>query len=192
MKRSIKLLLLITTTLASLIIAGCEPEAELVRTFTIPSGDHYSTPRLSESLQSNTLQFYARFDESAVYDFHDAAMQTNVNKLLGFADCNSLHHQNSARFGWRWNNNQLEITAYCYVNSQRVEAFIGTVALNEYNYYEIELTRDAYVFRLNNLEPVFIQRGTTCDTGIYYKLWPYFGGTLAAPHDVHIDIKSIY
>lgn len=178
--------------LISMVSWACEPEFDMYRHFITPKGEHYAAPRIVESLQSNTLTFDAIFDESAVYDFNDDALQTNKNKLMGFADCNSLHHENSARFAWQWYNNQLEIFAYCYVNGERVEEFVGVVELHQVNRYEIELTNNAYIFRLNNEATVSIPRGNTCDKGVYYKLWPYFGGSVPAPHDVHIAVKTIY
>jgi hypothetical protein len=51
------------------------------------------------------------------------------------------------------------------------------------------VTDNSYMFQLNNQEPVYIERGTTCDKGLYYMLWPYFGGTIPAPHDVSIKVK---
>ncbi|HYC86464.1 MAG TPA: hypothetical protein VEB86_14625 [Chryseosolibacter sp.] len=187
-KRSIFALALMAMALAS-----CEPVPENVftRRFVIKEGSHYSTPRLAEMLQSNRLRFEATFDQSAIYDFNDQAMQTNKNKLMGFADCNSMHHENSARFGWQWYNNQLEIYAYCYVNGNRVEEFLGTVQPGVVNNYEIELTADAYVFYLNNEQITSIGRSVDCDKGAYYLLYPYFGGSLPAPHDVTIDITMI-
>jgi len=179
-------------TIAAILLVACEPEIELVRRFTIKKGEHYSTPKLVEMQQSRSLVFEARFDESATYDFGDLALQSNKNKLMGFSDCNSMHHENSARFGWQWMNNQLEIYAYCYVNGQRLEQFLGVVNLYEFTRYEIELTDAHYIFRLNHGEPVAIARGNTCTTGAYYRLWPYFGGHIPAPHDVSIDIKMIY
>lgn len=179
-------------SVAAILLMACEPEAELIRSFLIKKGEHYATTRVVESLQSNVLSFQARFDESAIYHFDEQGFQDSKNKLLGFSDCNSLHHENSARFSWQWYNDQLEVWAYCYVNSERVEQFVGVVEINELNNYEISLTADAYVFRLNGEEPVRITRGNVCDKGVYYMLWPYFGGTLPAPHDVRIDIKILY
>ncbi|HEX5170858.1 MAG TPA: hypothetical protein VFW11_16905 [Cyclobacteriaceae bacterium] len=173
------------------VIAACEsaPEDLFVRHFTIKKGEHYSTPRLVEMLQTNRLVFEATFDSSAVYEFDDAGFQDSKNKLLGFSDCNSLHHDNSARFAWQWYNDQLEIYAYCYVNGERVEEFIGTAEINEKKLFEIELTDDSYIFKFSHYEPVTIKRGSACNRGAYYMLWPYFGGSLAAPHDVQIDIS---
>ena len=172
----------------SLLFASCEEEADLSRNFVVSAGEHYASPRIVQTLQSNTLTFTAKFNETAIYHFDDASFQDSKNKLLGFSDCNSLHHENSARFAWQWYNNRLEIYAYCYVNGAREEKFIGTVNLHQENRYQLKVSGDSYSFQLNNQEAVYIKRGNDCDKGIYYMLWPYFGGTIPAPHDVHIAL----
>jgi len=183
---------LIIWGMALLLLQSCEPAVEPVREFLVRKGEYYSVPRVSETLQSQKLIFDARFNESAVYDLGDPAVQCNKNKLMGFCDCNSLVHENSARFAWQWNNNRLEIYGYCYANGVRAEQFVGVAPLNEYSHYELEIKGNSYVFTLNNEAPVSMKRGTTSGVGFYYKLWPYFGGDIAAPHDVTIDIKAIY
>jgi hypothetical protein len=177
---------LIATTL---LLTSCEEEADLKRTFVMPRGEHYSSPRLVQSLQSNTLSFTAAFNESAIYHFDEEGFQDSKNKLLGFSDCNSAHHDNSARFAWQWYNEQLEIFAYCYVNGERVEKYIGSVGLHEENRFKLKVTDIDYVFQLNDQEPVNIARESTCEKGLYYMLWPYFGGRIPAPHDVSISLK---
>ena len=176
----------------SVFCINCESEPDLTRNFVILKGEHYASPRLVESLQSNRVAFIAKFNASCQYVFADSGFQDSKNKLLGFADCNSMHHENSARFAWQWLHERLEIFAYCYVSGERVEQFITTVELEQENQYEIQLLDDAYVFSVNNQEPIRIPRGITCNTGIYYMLWPYFGGTLPAPHDVHLSIRMLY
>jgi hypothetical protein len=173
----------------SFLSSGCEEQADLSRVFLIKEGDHYASPRLVQSMQSNTLTFRATFNETAIYEFKESGFQDSKNKLLGFSDCNSLHHENSARFAWQWYNNQLEIFAYCYVGGERFEKFIGTINLHEENRYQLKITTQDYVFQLNDHEPVTISRRNVCDTGIYYMLWPYFGGSLSAPHDISLLIK---
>jgi len=176
-------------------LASCEPTPEdlFTRHFVVKKGEHYATPRLVEMLQSDRLIFTAKFDASAVYDLGDPALQSNKNKLLGFADCNSRHHENSARFGWQWFNNRLEIYAYCYVDGNRIEAYVGTVDIDTENRYEIALTRNAYVFYLNGEQRAQIRRsGQVCNDGVYYLLFPYFGGEIAAPHDVFVDVTILY
>jgi hypothetical protein len=178
--------------LSTLILLSCEPEFEQTRTFIIQEGQHYATPRLVETLQDSRLLFEARFDATAKYNLGDISMQSNKNKLLGFSDCNSLHHENSARFAWQWFNDRLEIFAYCYVNGERKEAYVGVVEVGTFSKYEIKITDDEYIFRLNDAEPVAINRGSVCKTGVYYKLWPYFGGSLPAPHTISIDVRPIH
>jgi hypothetical protein len=180
------------TAFVLLLAQGCEPEVEPFRTFVTRKGEHYAHPRVVESLQSRTLAFDAMFNETAIYNFGDPALQSNKNKLLGFSDCNSLHHENSARFAWQWFNERLEVYAYCYANGERIEKFVGVVDLNEFNHCRIEISDDHYTFTLNNEPPVYIKRGKTCERGVYYMLWPYFGGHIPAPHDVVIKIRMIF
>lgn len=190
--KTINLFILLTSALLLAVATGCEPEADLFDEFIIRQGHHYSTPNRVQVLQSNTLSFDAQFNSTAIYYFDEAGFQDSKNKLLGFSDCNSMHHENSARFGWQWYNDQLEIFAYCYVNGERVEKFVGVVELDAMNHYEIKLVGNQYHFTLNRQEPVVINRGNTCNTGIYYMLWPYFGGSKPAPHQISIRVRIAY
>jgi len=192
----IKILQRVTNVTAVLAVAllhtSCEEEADMFQLFITKKGEHYSTPRMAQSLQTSKLSFDAIFDCTAIYQFDDMEGYDSKNKLLGFSDCNSLHHENSARFVWQWFNNQLEIHAYCYVDGNRVEEFIGVVHIDQMNHYELSIQGEHYVFRLNNQNPVIIKRGTTCNRGLYYMLWPYFGGSLPAPHDISIRLRIGY
>lgn len=172
-----------------IVSAACEPDlTDAFEVYQINKGDHYCNGRHPESLQTTTLRFEARFDETAIYTFNEAGFQDSKNKLLGFSDCNSLHHENSARIAWQWYNDQIEIFAYCYRNGERVEAYLGAVMPGETAHYEIQLTDNYYVFHFRDKE-VKIERGSTCDVGLYQMLWPYFGGQIPAPHDIQIFIK---
>jgi hypothetical protein len=173
-------------------LTACEDSLEPTRTFIIKKGDHFSSTRASETLESSVLEFDAMFDNTAIYDLGNEALQSNKNKLLGFSDCNSLHHENSARFAWQWFNNHLEIYAYTYVNGERQEAFIGVVEINQLNRYRLSILDEYYVFELNNGEPLKMPRGNVGHNGFYYKLWPYFGGSVTAPHDIRIVVKDVY
>ena len=172
---------------------SCDEVIEEVpfREFRIPKGEHYSN-RGIESLQSSSLAFQVIFDSTAIYTTKDPIQQFSTNKLLGFADCNSFHHENSSRFGWQWLNDQLEILAYTYVNGEWIEQFIGTVEIGKVSNYQIYLTDDTYIFTLDDYPSVFMDRGNTCNIGVYYMLYPYFGGQEVAPHDIMIKIKILY
>ncbi|MEO9804898.1 MAG: hypothetical protein ABJF04_16700 [Reichenbachiella sp.] len=177
----------------SLAMMSCEPEwEEPYQVYKINKGTHAPlVPKIS-SLQSETLVFNAVFNESAIYQNALEENQQDINKLMGFADCNSKHHDNSARFGWRWFEDQLEIHAYCYVNGERVVAYIGTVELNEKVDYMLNVSDTQYTFQIEDEAPIIINRGDVCNIGVYYMLYPYFGGDETAPHDISIQIRLTY
>lgn len=178
--------------LAALIMTSCEPEwVDPFETFRIEQGSHGKFGRV-QSLISSELNFKVIFDETAIYTAGSEENQHDIHKLLGFSDCNSMHHDNSARFGWRWVEDKLEIHAYCYASGVRSSEYIGDVNLNEENNYRLTLEDEHYVFKLNDLPEVKMQRNKPCDRGFYYMLWPYFGGDEVAPHDVSIKILLAY
>lgn len=191
--RSMKLFVRIVV--AALLSAACDDpfvEEEIAVTrFLIRTGEHYASPRLVEQFSAGKLAFKAKFDESAMYDLGDPSLQSNHNKLMGFSDCNSQHHVNSARFAWRWYNNELQIWAYCYVDSARIEEFVATVSLNKEYLYEIAVTPTSYVFYLDEERKVEVPKAQICGEGLSYMLYPYFGGTVPAPRDVRIEIQLL-
>ncbi len=182
---------LISILMLGMVLLSCEERLETPFTkYTIKEGDHYATYAV-ELLQSDFLSFEAKFDETAIYTSSNEENQWDTNKLFGFSDCNSLHHENSARFGWRWLDGKIDILAYCYVDGNRIIEEIGTTMPGEVNYYQISLTDSHYVFTMDDLT-VNIERHKPCDIGGYYLLFPYFGGDDVAPHDIHIFIKRSY
>ncbi|MEP1094102.1 MAG: hypothetical protein ABJG78_03280 [Cyclobacteriaceae bacterium] len=190
--RIFHLILKLTIAATLFALTSCEREYnEPYENFTLPEGKHDKGIK-AQSLQSSTLRFEAIFDQSAIYQTQIVENQHDINKLLGFSDCNSFHHGNSARLGWRWLDGQLEIHAYAYVNGERIIEFVGTVALDMSNSYQIKMTDDAYIFYLEGFDPVEIKRGNHCDKGLYYMLFPYFGGDEVAPHDILIQIRIDY
>lgn len=160
-------------------------------TFIIAEGEHYAKPRKAATFSDNILSFRAMFDASAKYDLGDGSLQSNHNKLLGFSDCSSNHHDNSARFAWRWYNDELQIYAYAYVDGQRIDKYVGTVEIDEENHYEIHRTPEAYVFTLNGEQTARIERSEACADGVNYMLYPYFGGSAPAPHDVRVRVMIL-
>lgn len=190
MKKLFKLLLI---ALVAVVSTSCQEESEFpFEVFRINKGQHFSTRRVS-ALQTKGIQFQAMFDETAIYQSQTWENQYDINKLMGFSDANSMHHTNSARFGWRWADNQLEIFAYVYANGERtVMEKLGTVQLNQTENYILAIDGDSYVFTLGENPPVRFKRGNTAKIGAHYMLYPYFGGDEPAPHDINIMIRMIW
>lgn len=157
--------------------------------YKIPSGSHHAIQSFFHPLTTNQIKFKARFNNSAIYQTIATENQEDINKLYGMSDCATNHQLNSARFGWRWFKNALEIWAYTYANGTRKFAFVGTVPLNSMNSYEILFTDTSYTFKLNNLA-ISLPRHCPAEAK-GYKLYPYFGGDEVAPHEITIEIQDL-
>jgi len=183
--------------LCLLVLSACQGTAESVApasgpepvTYLIRKGAHYATSNPLKNTKITTLKFEVTFDSSAVYTTVDPVNQGDINKLYGVADCGTLHQTNSARFGWRWYNNQLEVHAYTYLNKVRMSAYIGAVTLGKKSIYELELGDQLYTFGLDGRQ-VTLPRACTGE-GAGYQLYPYFGGDETAPHDIQIIIQEL-
>lgn len=157
--------------------------------YRIPSRSHFSQQSSYQAADVSEITFKARFDSSAIYHTADPRNQGDINKLYGMSDCNTSHQANSARFGWRWFGNKLEIWAYAYVNNERKTAFIKTVPLRTTSTYGIAFADSVYRFIVDESEVSLPRHCAGRARG--YKLFPYFGGDEPAPHDVTIEIREI-
>lgn len=156
--------------------------------YTIPAGEQSSHTKVTLFTREE-IKFLARFDHTAIYTTNDPVNQHDLNKLFGFSDCTSSHQHNSARFGWRWFNNQLEVYAYCYANGVRSSKFMTILNLEQDYECSIRIHDRRYIFYLNGVS-VTMDRG--CDSGgARYYLFPYFGGDEKAPHNITIKIKNL-
>lgn len=166
-------------------LVSCVDSTDTLVTYTIPAGQHYSVPRTFGYIDQIPMRFYAKFDESAIYDVGE----DDINKLYGFTDCNSLVHRNSARIGWRWWDNELQLFSYTYAGGIRNYQYIKSVPLNEWIKCEITFT-DNRRYRIC-VEGTCVEspRGIICGTGIYTLLTPYFGGDNTTDHDIKIQIR---
>lgn len=158
----------------------------VLKHFLIKAGEHYSS-RDIVTLSAEALYFQAKFDSSAIYSTPFPQNQADINKLLGMSDCKTFHHTNSARFGWRWHEESLQILAYTYVDGERQSSFIAAVDLNKAYDYALVMEDDHYVFSVGEHQ-VKMDRGCSGEAQ-GYMLYPYFGGTNTAPHDVSIWIN---
>lgn len=159
-----------------------------VKTYTINEGEHDSGTHVEIVLKKD-LNFFALFNNTAIYETDDPTNQGDINKLYGFSDCSSEHQTNSARFGWRWFNNQLEIHAYTYANGERKSKYIKAVSLNKSSQYKLKTIGDQYQFTVDE-KVVTMNRGCNSDSYLKYKLYPYFGGDEVAPHDITVIIAE--
>lgn len=158
--------------------------------YNIRKGKHFSEGNTIKQLHQAELRFQVIFDSSAIYSNIRADNQYDINKLYGFSDCGTLHHENSARFGWRWNGKSIEIHAYWYNDRGRYNQFLDTVSIETATELAIKILPQQYGFEIKK-KTRFVPRhcGSTIIEG--YQLYPYFGGDETAPHDISIRIKEL-
>jgi hypothetical protein len=173
-----------------------KPSTSDFKRYTIQQGAHECDQRSIKSVSGTSMNFTVKFDSTAIYpavitDYNHAY---DVNKLWGFSE--GLNNQyNSARIGWRWLNNQLELFAYVYVKGTLLRdpvsydpPFIKTVAIGSEINCSITVSGSNYIFTVDG-NVVKTVRGSSSTRYSGYQQYPYFGGTLTAPHLINIDIK---
>ena len=156
---------------------------------TIKQGAHYAETNRFEIFRETGVWFSVIFDSSAVYSTLKSENRYDINKLYGFSDCSSAHHANSARFGWRWNGESVDILAYTYVNSIRQTKLLGTASIGEAGEYSLTIDKNVYRFGYKG-QVVEMPRYCDTDKVTGYKLFPYFGGDETAPHDISVYIRE--
>jgi len=159
--------------------------------YIIPKGQHYSTNSSYKPISNLSSQvFLVQFDTSAKYSTTNPNNQSDINKLYGFSDNNNSHHAFSARIGWRWLNNKLELLGYVYNDSIMSYRLIGDYSINTELRCEIQVKNSQYLFSVNG-NSISLPRNSLAPTAFGYQLYPYFGGDETAPHDIKIKIKEL-
>jgi hypothetical protein len=158
--------------------------------YNIPKGKHYAEGNIFKALNQAELRFEVLFDSSAIYKNMKAENQYDINKLYGFSDCESAHHANSARFGWRWTGKRIELHAYWYDDSIRQSQFLDTISIGNATTLSIKVLPKQYMFEIKEARHFFPRH---CSSSVVngYKLYPYFGGDEPAPHDIRIKIRDL-
>lgn len=166
------------------------PPVRIFEKYTIAKGAHYSDKNNYVLVSQQELAFIVKFDSSAIYHTVSSSNQVDINKLYGFSDNNEQHQKFSARFGWRWRYDSLQIFGYVYNNGILNLTRLGTVEIGSENSCSIKVNKDTYLFTLNGKETIMPRAsGTAAARG--YKLYPYFGGDEVAPHEISIWIAEL-
>ena len=189
----VSLLLLI----ASLTLASCHKVNDVIEgqhsgiqkgqfiKYTIAAGAQYCDQSTYRAIELDEMKYTVRFDSSAIYQTADPANQYDINKLFGFSDNNSDHHQYSARIGWRWSEGALRLFGYVY-NAGLVSSIeLCTVPIGEDISCSITASNDVYKFAIGN-NTRQLPRSAATPRAKGYQLYPYFGGDETAPHEIHI------
>ncbi len=160
------------------------------RAYVIKKGSNYCSPNPFRLTTKSTLRFNAIFDSSCIYKNLDSINQQDINKLYGFSDCGSQHLVNSARIGWRWYNNELQLFAFVHNDGDILpETSMGTAPIGSIINCRISCKAGIYEFEVNGLIKTLPRH---C-SGTYtrYMLNPYFGGDEPSPQYIKIFIDQL-
>jgi hypothetical protein len=164
----------------------------------IKSGRHRSTISLPQLyINKKHLSYSIKFLDSCEYKLPDKN-KWDINKLFGLSF--GLHHNNSARFGWRWNEEKLaiEVLAYVYIDGKRMREWdsdihIADIKLNSTILIDLSVSDDSYSFKIIDGDNTYIREISHGGVTFWgYKLFPYFGGNLTAPHNIIIEYRELY
>ena len=102
-------------------------------------------------------------------------------------------HDNSIRFGWRYSaeKDKVEVFGYQYQDGVRHYEHMTDVQIGQTATYQISLEENEYMLSVNG-EVLSMKRTHNKKLGVYYMLFPYFGGNERAPHDIKIYIKELH
>jgi hypothetical protein len=177
--------------LMTMVLLSCSKkrnEENTYQTYIINKGEHQSNHDFQDVITDSVISFNVIFDSTAVYKSTEDENEEDVNKLYGISDCGIMHHMNSARIGWRWLNNSLELFAYSYSNGIRSIERIGEFEINKELKCAIYCVKNKYVFEVNGQK---VETKRSCDISEHYLLYPYFGGNNVAPHKIKIKIAHL-
>lgn len=193
---SLKIMLILV--ILSFLSIACEKEEVIpskAMTFTIKKGSHNSLPEMLALVKEEKISFKATLTQSAGYflDYENNQM----NKLFGFSDCSTAHHENSARFGWMSINNRMAVYPYTYINGTRSYTDkdpIAEIELGREYTYHIRIRGNKYIFEVETPQGIKSQiwdRGCSGTKDIKYTLTPYFGGKTPAMHEMKIKVELL-
>jgi hypothetical protein len=168
-----------------------DPISNGFKKYSIPQSEHSTLDNNYQLITREAMRFMAQFDSSCIYYTADTKNSGDINKLYGFSDCGSFHHENSARIGWVWNGRAVDLYAYCYVDSIRNSRLLTTVDIGEPIELSIRPENGQYLFGVNGETICSMKRGCTGAGISGYQLYPYFGGDETAPHEIRIYIKDL-
>lgn len=179
---------------------SCTKQTDKGRWYVIREGNHYSTTiqdRIFNRRNYDTIwEWEIMFDQYCKYHFshlEDSSNISDVNKLIGYADCGTSHTKNSIRIGWRISPTSMDtIELLSYIKKDGVFVFnpLTTVTQEETFNVTIVYDYDKYICCVNGFCDI-IDRDCIEFKGHKWGLFPYFGGDETAPHRMSIYIKEI-
>ena len=166
------------------VLTGCNPFAVDVHpVYIIEEGQHFAnkTEKKISPVLNERVEFAALFNISHIYDNGE----DDINKLYGITS--TKIHNYSARIGWRWNVDKVEIFAYYYIDGVRSFVKLGDAQLNTRHEFIVDVTGKYYYFNFDGNE-LRVKSGKNIAA---FRSFPYFGGNNSAPNRMTFTIVEL-
>lgn len=178
-----KIFLILTIISLVLLLVRCTKYSD--NPYIIKKGNHKSFFGIKRVKPD--LKFSFAFTDEHRY-LHEV-QTTQINKLYGLTSVKI--HDNSARFGWReLPSGDFEVLIYYYIDGTRKHQQLCLVKLNEMLHFNV--STDGYNWSFNCMNSNGMHGiSIVNDIKLHYLTYPYFGGTIPAPHDMNFKIKKL-
>ena len=179
-----------------LVLIGCNKEDEDgYRVYTIDKGNHYSDGPLDKLFgndnRADSWEWEVIFESSCIYSESDLVNPLNyldVNKLIGFSDCDRYHSQYSCRVGWRASGDSIELLIYKRDDNNISFKPLKKIYPDKVVNVILKFKDTTYISCIDGVCDT-LDRPCPDWSGRKYSLFPYFGGQETAPHKMKIRIK---
>ena len=177
---------------------SCNKEnADGYRVYTIDRGNHYSDGPIDKLFGNNnraeSWEWEVIFESSCIYSESDLFNPSNyldVNKLIGFSDCDRHHSQYSCRVGWRASGDSIELLIYKRDDNNIEFKSLKKVYPDQIVNVTLDFKDTIYTSCIDGICDTLV-RPCPNWSGRKYSLFPFFGGQETAPHKMKILIKEI-
>ena len=179
-----------------LVLIGCSKEDENgYRVYTIDRGNHYSDGPIDKLFgndnKADSWEWEVIFESSCIYlesDLLNPSNYLDVNKLIGFSDCDRHHSQYSCRVGWRASGDSIELLIYKRDDNNIEFKSLKKVYPDQIVNVTLDFKDTTYISCIDGICDTLI-RPCPDWSGRKYSLFPFFGGQETAPHKMKIRIK---
>ena len=200
MKKLLLILLLIGSSILTTSVfptggSGLPNVADSI-TYIIPANGQTAIPNLVQKHEGITrMSYYIQFDDGCKYSL-PTKDSNDINKGYGFSYALlGQHHTNSSRVGWNWKSDTLLLYNYSYFTNTRLQKKINSYARNKPIYVEQWYAgKDtAWIACVQNGKGTakFVTGVGPINRSSGYLLYPYFGGTSRAPHEMRVTVWGV-
>jgi len=179
-----------------LVLISCNKEDEDgYRVYTIDRGSHYSDGPIDKLFgndnRADSWEWEIIFESSCIYselDLFNPSNYLDVNKLIGFSDCDRHHSQYSCRVGWRASGDSIELLIYKRDDNNIEFKSLKKIYPDQIVNVTLDFKDTTYISCIDGICDTLV-RPCPDWSGRKYSLFPFFGGQETAPHKMKIRIK---